>query len=318
MRNYGGEKTMRRATWARLLTILFLLSGGTSCKPPTATLEEASDVPPYVRAMYTAQVAKLPAFLKGGFVVSRWDSGAPEHEGDALLWTGLALGALPCESEEAKTLSVALRAMFADKDGGIYRHPDLADKPASLDGAIGLWWGLAERITRCGEADYWRDVIGNHLRWVKDDGAVVPPYFDYVPELLCLESGWCGQEPARQALIGLQRAAVAWALAVKAKEAACYRVHLSFLSLDTVEKLGTRLDPAWRDAFCAATADMGLPTTDNFCGRGGLAAWVDNFEADKWEFRHQRCGAWEEPDGKPGLHTPGVDLLVALRAAYNL
>lgn len=309
---------MRRATWARLLTTLFLLSGA-SCKAPTATVEASPDTPPYIKAMYAAQVEKLSSFLKGGFVVSKWEDGEPEHEGDALLWTGMALGGLPCEGEEARTLSVALKAMFALKDGGIYRHPDLADKPASLDGALGLWWGIADRVVRCGEGDYWRDALVDHVNWIDGAGEqVIVPYFDYPARLLCLEANGCGLEPAWETLKDLQHSTVVWAMAVKAREAACYRVHLSFLALDTVEKLGRKLNPAWRDGFCAATAGMGLPTTDNFCGRGDLRAWIDNFEADKWEFRHQRCGAWEEPDGKPGLKTPGVDLLVALRTAYNL
>jgi hypothetical protein len=280
----------------------------------------------YVVSMFQDTVDRLAVFDDQGFIVSRLKDGSPEHRGDALLWTGLALGTLPCDNQTALSLARGLRTMFRDLDGGVYRHPALPDK-ASMDGAIGLYWGLAKRSRRCSEEGYWADFAATHLKFLEthevfrlnpSDPSSLTPFFDYLPRLLVAETA---QEnpPPRAMLLGMQQLTVAWTLATKAQRASCYRIHLALLSLETVETLGVSLDAAWRDAFCAAaTADLGLPTVDNFCGREGLVSWVDDFEEDKWEYRHQRCSAWETPDGKPGLKTPGVDLLVAIRAAYNL
>ncbi len=60
-----------------------------------------------------------------------------------------------------------------------------------------------------------------------------------------------------------------------------------------------------------------IPLIDHKCGRGDLKGWIDAFKFNEWEYRHQRSGKWEQPDGD-GDETPGLDLITAIRAAYDI
>jgi hypothetical protein len=76
-----------------------------------------------------------------------------------------------------------------------------------------------------------------------------------------------------------------------------------------VEELGGKISSESRNVFCAATKGAGLPTTDSWCGRGGLDTWLDSFVYNTWQYRHQRCPGWEVADGA-GDDQPAVDELV--------
>ena len=63
-------------------------------------------------------------------------------------------------------LQETLVAMMTEQEGALLRFSPLPDKyagnEASLDGAIGLYRGVADMIDRCGAADTWRPVITQH------------------------------------------------------------------------------------------------------------------------------------------------------------
>lgn len=269
-----------------------------ACSHPERS--EPKPAPDPVRARFEAAEAQLLAMTEPyGWVVSRWEDGSLAHTGDSLIWTGMALGVLSCGGGDAA--ESALLGMLNETGGKLYRHPSEANREASLDGHLGFYWGISERIKRCPDrAQIWADVLPNH----KPD---MPEAFDVVLGSLHHRLG-IGPAPSSHSVSGLANVLAGWAALVVAKKAAAFRIHLGLLALETMDDPGT--------LFCAATPSAGMVTVDNFCGRPGLEEWIAGFEYDKWEMALQRA-SWESPDGKPGLSTPGLDLLVAMRAAYT-
>jgi hypothetical protein len=307
-----------------ILSIAVLLG---CAKAPDADEPEPAS-PTIAERFADAQDRLASEFIENGWVVSRGTNGEPEHQGDALIWTGLWLGAADCAA--ALPSELMLRDMIRRHQGALVRYEPLGEyaggREATLDGALGLYRGIAERVTRCPETrPEWLDIVALHYSYMEASGghlnpnsdARVIPEFTYV--LARLLDHVSGGDPLhrdgdRVDRLGVQSAA--WAMGVAATHAAAFRVHLALLALQTLELSGEDIGRA-RDALCAVTPGMDLPTLDHWCGRGDLAAWVDGFEYDSWEFRHQRAGAWESPDGD-GDRTPGLDFLVAIRQAYAM
>lgn len=236
-----------------------------------------------------------------GWVVSRWvEDGRVEHTGDSVLFTGIALGASSCETGDVH--EAALLAMLQETGGTVYRHPSQRERQPSLDSHLGLWWGISERVERCpASRDKWASAMAHHKP------LNVPGVFDVVLDALFHKLG-LAPAPSSGSLRDLEVVMAGWAHLVVATRSAGYRIHLGLLALETAG--------AGRDAFCGATEGAGLLTVDHFCGRDDLQAFVSGFEWNQYEYRFQRAH-WESPDGKEGLDTPGLDLRVALRKAFD-
>ncbi len=304
-----------------LLAILLCLS---CAKAPKADDSEPTTAPIKER-FAAAEQRVLTQFLENGWLVSRGTNGEVAHQGDSLIFTGIWLGAASCAAGNA---SEAMLQDTIERNGGaLVRYEPMDGNAASLDGALGLYSGIADRIARCPESlPRWRDVMLLHKQFVEDHsghlhgdpgaGQLVPE-FDYVLDLLLArltDGPGSGFDGRRLSLLVAE--STAWAVGVKAAHAAAFRIHISFLAFRTAEALGQAVNDVGRNGFCAATAGVDMPTVDHWCGRGDLVAWVDAFEPNKWEYRHQRSGSWETPDGQ-GFQTPGIDLLVGIRAAYT-
>lgn len=263
--------------------------------------------------------------LDGGYVVSRViENNEPWHQGDSLLFSGMALAVLPCA--DGDPIEDALLKMMDDTGGGLWRHPTQPER-ISWDGAVGAYRGIATRIVHCGSAEKWRPRLLAHLELNRlnplSDVTWPTEAFRYVPELaLARADGATDFDSHRLDDIAAQvetwAAAVQTARTLKTDGGECYRVNLAFQTLATVEELGGAFAGFRRDNLCAATRGMDLPHLDNWCGRGDLKGWIDNYVPNVWEYRFQRCPDSESPDGKDWLATPGVDLLEAMRAAYTL
>jgi hypothetical protein len=301
-----------------LLTLLFLVSCG-SGKQPEKEIPSLA-----IRAKYSVAVKRLAdKFLEGGWVVARDINGNPEHVGEGLLWTGLWLAAAPCD--DSALSDQMLREVIAALDGALVRYLPLGEyeggREVTLDGALGLYRGVAERIERCGGGTLWAPVIAAHLKYIEEHDqkfnanskATLDREFTYVLDLLGYRLGVRGK-PSTDRLRLLGGQVSAWAAAVVANKAAAYRVHLGFLTLDSAEVMGEKVD--WF-SFCAASNGVDIPLIDNKCGRGDLKGWIEQFRFNEWEYRHQRSGKWEQPDGH-GDETPGLDLITAIRAAYDI
>ena len=261
----------------------------------------------------------VSSHVDGGRVVARYRDGTPADTGDGLIFGGIALAALPCEigAELERTLASEIIA----RNGVLARHPSLADQ-VSLDGALGLWYGVADRIARCpGSRDLWRPAIGAHLAFVERNkgrlnpgsSAYVPAEFTYVLDLLAHRLDLRGM-PHNDRLHILGAQVGIWARAVTSTRASCFRVHLGWLTLATVDKLGKE---APRGSFCRGSSGGDQPIVDNYCGRASLVDWLAKYKQNEWGYRHQRCGAWETPDGN-GREQPWLDKLIAMRIAYKL
>lgn len=303
---------------------LALLAAFLGCKAPQKPdplpRDEAAE------ELYASAVDRLMGFREGGWIVSRRPDGSPEHVGDSLLWTGLAMAAVPCDVGDE--LERHLLGVIHRLDGGLVRYEPLGEyaggREASLDGALGLYRGAAERIVACGRGEVWGEALRTHLAFLERTGGRLHlgttaslELFSALPQVLCHRSGHpscpdVGLSDRR----AMERAVGAWAWAVNAAKAAAFRVHLGWLILTTLERAGHDINPDNRNAYCAATRGMGIALVDHWCGRGGLKAWIDGFEFDVWEYAFQRAPAWEEPDGD-GDETPGLDYVLAIKEAYG-
>lgn len=236
------------------------------------------------------------AMSEDGWIVSRWKDGSPEHRGDSLIFTGLAMGLMDCA--DGAVPEHALLNMLATHDGVPYRHPTIQGE-YTLDGLLGLWWGIHARLMACPESrGAWAAVLPRHYEVVK-----VEPGFRVVLETVMAELGLI-DAPSEQARGVLGSVVSGWAWGVVSSEAAAYRLHLGYLALSVVHA------PKGQAAYCSVIPKAKMPLLEDFCGRPGLSDWVQAFEFNRWEYQHQRA-TWESPDGKPDLETPALDWLMA-------
>ena len=276
---------------------------------------------------YSAKMRLLNDHTENGWVVSRWTAtGEPEHVGDSLIWTGLTMAVLSCPDGER--YERALLDMLEVENGAMVRYEPLPKRyrknnAVTWDGVLGVIRGLSSRLLRCdGVADVWRPAWQLHMDFREAHGgrfhdyarATVPPGFPALHGAIrhALE---LGPRPSRLDLELLNAAIVSWAGAVTAAKQPAYRLNLAWLAIRSMEDLGYKMP---RAGFCTATRGARVPTIDNYCGRGNIREWVEGFTFNKWEFRHQRSGAWETPDGKPGLKTPALDLLLGLVEGWEI
>lgn len=311
----------------RLLFISLLLIGCGSVenpfeKQPEEELERVEFDSAYARLVHD--------FTVDGYIVSRED-GEPEHTGEAILWAGIAAGALPCD--KANRFIHFLAKMSTDNGGYFERWSPLGekyeDRPINFDGMSGVYFGFAGYLSRCGSNPAIVDAWGMHRAYLEENEGrlhpnieeTYPKAFDSVLQSIDYKLGLRGSEPSKDALTLVSATASGWAAATVASKEACYRIHLGYLQLKALDMLGT---PTGRTSFCKATGKLGnpretaidIPLIDHYCGRQGLEQYLDDFEFDRWEMRHQRCGLWETPDGN-GDETPGLDYLIGYSEFYQ-
>lgn len=307
-----------------IVVVLALVACGRAEDPPEEIpAEEAA------KARYASAVSRmLVNFTELGQVVSRdaetWE---PKHLGDSALWSWTAIGVLGC-GEGYQTMQLAAARLRA-KDGYLLRYLPLpaeyeGGNETSLDPEIGYWFGTASRWRRCpddraGLAEAWVlheqaiDRAGGHLH--PNVAASVPVGLDAVRDAVGAAMG-LGAAPDGSRIEFLGAELAAWVKATLIARQPCYRLNLAWTAIRALEEAGGAMTAGGRNAFCAMTAGAGIATVDHWCGRGGLQEFVDGFEPNAWEVKHQRCPAWEAPDGG-GLETPGLDLIVAMRELHG-
>ncbi len=275
--------------------------------------QEPQDPPARIQEIYDDAITRIVGMLDQGYVVSR--DPAPAHIGDALIWSGIALAVLPCAAGDP--VESALLDMMNVLNGGLWRHYSLPDQ-ISLDGAIGLYRGIAHRITACpGSKAKWIPALTAHLALNKlnpSSETTWPGDFKYVPELaLAVATGGVHPDPSR--LVALTGQVDAWTYGTVMAQEPCFRVNLGYQTLRTLEELG---ETVHNGNFCAETQLAGLATADHWCARNDGHAFIDNFVYNQWEYHPQRC-TWEGlPDGKPGLETPALDLIEMIHESYTI
>lgn len=275
------------------------------------------------REVYSSAVSRLTTgFLENGWVVSRHDDRTPEHQGEGLLWTGIWLYASPCAQGAAS--DAMLRETILRRDGALVRYEPLGEyeggRDVTLDGALGLYRGIADSIVRCNRSDLWTPVLSKHLAYLIDHqgklNEAAPTYlideFAFIPQALGARLGLVPDiEP--NDVRRLEAVVAAWAALVNATHEAAYRAHLGLIALQTMQDLGYEVQ--W-GGFCAATRGMGIATIENQCARAGLKEWIRDFQYNRYEYQFQRA-VWET-ENTEGIQTPGLDFLVAIRDLYKL
>lgn len=306
-----------------LLPILLL----TACATDSGSRKnEKQDASEFVRTSYHQAVDRFTQnYFEDGWVVSRKQDGSTEHEGDSLIWTGLAMASLSCDS--GRFISKRMAKMVADNSGALVRYEPLGEyaggREISFDGATGLYYGLFNRLRRCPEdTDIWRDVWAEHLAFLVENNyrlhpnvdATVMPQFNSIRDYISFQLGILEDEPASWRYRTLEGMAMTWASAVTESKQPCFRVHLAWLYMSFLDDAGVLLDSAYT-GFCYATEPAKLPIVDHWCNRISIEKWAKGFEFNKWEYENQRCPDWETPDAG-SLKTPALDLIFNLAFAY--
>lgn len=288
---------------------------------------EKKDPPAFVLDAYDKAANRLtPTFVQDGWIISRYTDGSTEHEGDSLIWTGLAMAALSCD--RGAVFENRMIRMISENQGALVRYEPLGEyangREVTFDGATGLYYGVFQRLRRCSTEDKWREVWKKHIDYLAENdyvlhpnvNSVVMPQFNAMRDYVTFQLG-LGDEPEDWRYRALEAEANVWSSVVVESRQPCFRVHLAWLHLSFLEDSNNLLrSAAW--GFCVATDEANVPLYDHWCGRRDIDEWVDEFEFDQWEYRHQRCHGddWETPDGRPNLRTPGLDLLFAIAFVY--
>jgi len=268
-------------------------------------------------------------FLDDGYVVSREADGSPQHQGDSLIWSAIAMGILPCGQGAATTN--AILDSVKKNDGRLIRIEPL---PASYEGnetsrdqVTGALLGFVLRDERCPQdREALRSAWGRHHDFVLRHGGrlheggnpnfYMNPAMRFLWDLVSHHFGH-GDEPGKVAKAAFESGIIISSTATDLQESACYPVHLSTLMMITAARLGRPVTHLTRREFCHQTRGMELPLTEWFCDRGSPETYLASFQPNQWEYRHQRC-KWESPDGKPGKQTPALDFLMMKFAVENL
>ena len=295
---------------------LLLLIALTGCgQLPGHEKKSESHDPPFSYEFLSTRL--LSRFVENGFVVSRHPSGVPDHQGEGLLWSGIALDALRCEDGNA--IEDSLIAGIVKRNGALVRTDPLlgyeGKNEITLDGALGLYRGIASRAKRCKTGPKWAEALALHASMVgRLDGGLNPNapaklgFFSYVLESLALSQS-IAVESLGYEKTTVELAAAGWAFGVIATKAACYRLNLGLLAVQTLDDVGDSLSSNAKKRYCDSTRGGGIATIERYCGRP--ENFVSEFKLNEWEYAHQRCKGWETPDGA-GLETPALDLLTMM------
>ena len=137
-----------------IFLMLFMLM---ACAKPKAPEEAIATLPPSenlsdLKPRAESILARFKAYnVEAGYVVTRRPDGGIDHKGDAVLWTGLAMMALPCADGEE-----LFRRVVEDttRRGGLigrWAADPKPEAPSSRDQVRGAMMGFTERAIRCGD-----------------------------------------------------------------------------------------------------------------------------------------------------------------------
>ncbi|NRA68309.1 MAG: hypothetical protein HRU19_27745 [Pseudobacteriovorax sp.] len=272
------------------------------------------------------------------YVISRDGNNRAKHQGDSLLWTSIALGTGTCAATEG-ILDSLIRSI-KEREGALVRFEPLPanyfDNATSRDQVTGALFGFAARARRCPQDfDKLKDSWTLVSRYIEKHDALhdgnngnyrITPGFRFLIRQMDHYFG-IGGAPGGVAKATFEGALVANVFAIDITKESCYPVHLTTLNAITADLLGRPIKKRVFSQICRATDGMDLPLTDWYCRRlkgSNLAFYLDDFDNEdiskpqhRYEYRHQRCPAYESPDIRPGDRSPAVDFLILQRLAAD-
>jgi hypothetical protein len=266
-------------------------------------------------------------FLDKGYVISK-NASVPTHLGDSLLWTMIAAATIPCSDAEVLFNSVS-QSVHAN-DGLVLRFDPLPEKlesnQTSRDMEVGFAFGMTFLYKNCPEmrsaiqATWSRHInfIFNENNSLAKEGprtkVEITPTLRYL--LLQVTQYLLGQSSGAsvmdQFLLDSATNVAAIGRSIGRKEP-CYPAHLTTLSFMILDAVGASVGESNKIIFCRSTQGQSLPLTDWYCQRPGAEGYLDGFQLNQYEYRHQRC-SYEEPDGLGTFESPAIDFLIAYAA----
>lgn len=287
-----------------LMAVLVLLAM-TGCG--RAERPDKADPTDIARAEYAAAQEQSLALADGGRLLARTPTGAIKHTGDSAFFSGLGMAFFDCD--HGAVIEDAILADLAETGGEVTRHPTERHRESSVDQALAVWAGAARRLACPESAERWA-AAGS----LKPAGGAKEFPFGPVRQLLLHRLG-VGEKPSLPERLAVEEAAIVWSKAVLAKRAACFRVHLSYRALRTIETLGESVSEDGKRRFCKTTEAAGLANIDWWCGRADFTTFLAAFEPSAYQYKFQRC-AWESSDGN-GDQTPPIDKAEAYFETYD-
>lgn len=283
----------------KLFCILFLMLGG--CGKATKD-DDKLDVNADLAKKREEVHARFLNYMPEGWVVAKRGDEQVKL-GDSLIWTGIALAGLDCD--KAKEVLEGLTQYASSHNGWLARHPSFGKKTDSIDGYVGLNWGLIRYAKKCKDLKnaaklydltrpHYRALLTEGLYYVLDRG---DKYFGRAGITLA---------PSKTTETLFDAAITGWALGVVEGKKACYKLHLATLMAAFVEESGASVNS---NEFCKISKKADLPFTDAYCGNRSKAKdFLQEFKYDEWENRNQRCPAWES-ENNSGTKLAGIDFL---------
>lgn len=260
----------------------------------------------------------MKEFLADGFVVAKdKHTGKPHDQGDSLLFTGISLGVVDCDS--APTFLTALEKMQDDWDGYLVRINPLPsefienDDTITRDGATGALFGLVKVASHCPALapranaikKRWYDAVGDawHLHPDGKNGLMSPSFKVVWDVANDVEMSYLDYAVYMSSTLITSKV-------IAENKHSCYPVHLETLQHLILESKGFPILKADKESFCRITSPMGLRLTDWFCERNTdtLKSWLDDPASSKQTYVHQRC-VWESENSADKL-SPRVDFLI--------
>lgn len=277
--------------------------------------EDLSDLEP----MRAALADKLMSqHVAGGYVVP-----TPRmFDKDSLAFGGAMLSALPCAQGEV--LLEGLETTQDALDGALVRiYPfggDMVETGDMLsrDGVIAAAYGLLAMHQRCPElADraarvWWRfvefvgEIRSPRQMYPGAAKSTITPTLAYFLDFASHKMLGHASPSRASENIWMFGSIGSLADILKDKDS-CYPVRLQLLQRIALQRAGRV--PEDKEIWCERTASMDIPSADWYCGRRTARSWLESYEPTVWAHRNQRCGAWETPDGKPGVDHGAVDWL---------
>lgn len=277
-------------------------------------LPAAEDLSAFKPQAQELKARLLSGFVSQGFIVSM-DGPTVIETGDAAIFTGESLLFLSCA--EGQPVQDALIAAIHAAGGMIPRFavPDPAsDRPTSRDMVLGVMLGFLYRADACPDQ---RPAI--EASWAEHHGYVKAMGGDLGPgtgnDLGSLHWLWDRASIALHATDNatdkgiFELGMTSTARSIHDLKSACYPMHLGDIQILAAAHMGDAVSDSAHQLFCGESDGMDLPLTDWLCGRRAASDWLAAFKQDEYQFRHQRCGGWEGPDGKGHQH-PDVDFLL--------
>jgi hypothetical protein len=262
-------------------------------------------------------------FLGEGGMIIGWnhDRDRPYGEGDSLLFTGIAMATLGCDY--SNSLFPAWEKMISQY-GTFVRYLPLGnyekDNPASLDGWLGVAYGFVVSSKECPGlknklSSVWSRAVSKlsktrpYLYKKTDRWTMDPVIFGL---MVLVDDYLKGKKQSSWRAPALVAYANSWTKATVLAKHHCFRIHLATLIFLTLEEMGYKTS---KILYCKASKSADIPLSDFICKNPRYLDFLKNYKPNEWEYRHQRCGSWEKPDGKWDIHYADLDYLLLEKLA---